>query len=508
MTDRPDFSFYLKGLPFPPTDEQLDILTVAKTTRDNILIQALAGAAKTTTLELIAKVMPGQPMLCLAFNSRIAKEMADRLPSHCTSKTLNAVGHRAWGESIGKRLTLNDRKMGDILAGMDLGKSEARELQEIFGDVVKLAKRSKLYGYVPEGRYDEAVHMIDRESLEDLLAENEYPTLAWELLDQMLIRSITMAYDGVIDFDDQVYMSTLFGAQLPRFPLTLVDEAQDLSPLNHYMIQRLVADRRLIAVGDAFQSIYGFRGAVSDGMQVLKEKFRMREMRLSISFRCPKAVVRMAQKRAPYMRWAENAAEGSVFDMTIVKTNEAPKWGPSIFSRGAAVICRNNAPLFSLGLKMLRAGKGITMRGFDISKRLIKVLKEFGDTEMKREDLLAHLARWKADRLAEGKLKAETIEDRYACLVCFAEATPTLGSAIAHAEALFASEGPVELLSGHKSKGLEWSHVFHLDPWRIPSVFAKTPEAQVQENNLEYVITTRAKESLTLLNLEDYDPEI
>lgn len=503
-----DFSHALRDLPFPPTPEQLAILEKAKSTRDNLLIQALAGASKTTTLVMIAKVLSGIPTLSVAFNKRIADEMGERLPSHCTCKTLNGIGHGAWGQFIGKGgrgMNLNRRKMGDILAGMDLGRSVAEELRESFGDVVQLASRAKLYGYVPDGRYEEAVHMVDRESLEEILADAEYPQIAWDLLDQMLIRSITQAYDGRIDYDDQLYMSTLFGAQLPRFALTLVDEAQDLSPLNHYMIQRLVGDRRLIAVGDAFQSIYGFRGAVSDGMEVLRQRFQMTELRLSVSFRCPKAVVKMARKRAPYMQWAPNAADGHIHDLTNGPTRT---WGPGIFPSGAAVICRNNAPLFSLGLKLLRAGKGITMRGMDISKRLIKILDEFGDRSMPRAELLEHLKSWKAAREAEGKLKPETIEDRYVCLVVFAEATPTLGAAIAHAEALFAAEGPIELLSGHKSKGLEWNHVFHLDPWRVPSKFATLPEEVTQEANLEYVITTRAKESLTLLNLEDYDPEI
>ena len=505
---------------FTPTAEQQAIVRAAQETADNLLVQALAGAAKTSTLELIAKALPGKPILCVAFNKRIADEMGKRLPSHCVAKTMNSIGHTAWGQSIGKRLTLNKNKMGDILRDMDLSRSEREELRELFGEVVQLASRAKLMGYVPNhGRFTEATHLIDRETLEEVLAEAEYSHLAWGLLDQMLMRSIKLSFDGVIDFDDQMYMPTLFGAQFPRFPNILVDEAQDLSPLNHYMLWLLVQDRRLFAVGDSFQSIYGFRGAVSDGMNVLRQRFQMKEFRLSISFRCPKNVILMARKRAPYMQWAETAIDGEIVDLTggvgfsgggnaTDQPYDAPRtWGPGLFPPKAAVICRNNAPLFSLGLKLLRAGRGISIKGMDISKRLIKILREFGDLEMPRQELLEHLARWRSGKISEGKLKLETIEDRYACLVVFAEATPSLGAAIAHAEALFAAEGPIELLSGHKSKGLEWDHVFHLDPWRVPSPFARAQEELIQEDNLEYVITTRAKRSLTLLNLEDYDEE-
>lgn len=494
------------GSEYPPTEEQQAIVDFAKNSKENMLIEALAGAAKTSTLELIAAALPGKPILSIAFNKKIADEMALRLPGHCVAKTMNSIGHNAWAAFSGKRLTLDKNKMGNILRDMDLTRPEKEEIREQFGEVVQLASRAKLMGYVPDGRFEEAVHLIDRATLEEVLAEAEYGQLAWSLLDRMLMRSIKLAYDGTIDFDDQIYMSTLFGAQLPRFPLVLVDEAQDLSPLNHYMVQQLVGDRRIIAVGDSFQSIYGFRGAVSDGMNVLRQRFQMKVFHLSISFRCPKAVIQLARKRAPNMQWSEFAIDGEVVDLTT-KVDDTG-WGPSIFPAHAAVICRNNAPLLSLGLKLLKAGRGIQMAGLDISKRLIKVLQEFGDREMPRQELLEHLARWRAGKLNEGKLKPETVEDRYACLVVFAEATATLGAAIAHAEALFAAEGPIKLLSGHKSKGLEWNHVFHLDPWRVPSAFARSQEEIVQESNIEYVITTRAKKSLTLLNLDQYDEEL
>ena len=492
---------------FTPTPEQQLIYDAAVQTKDNLIVQALAGAAKTSTIVGIAERVRGYPLLAVCFNKRIADEMTERLPQHCAARTLNSIGHSAWGQHTGKRLVVEKGKMGDILKSLDLSSAEKDAAMESFSDVVQLASRAKLFGYVPEGRYDEALHMISREELQDVLAEIEYEPIAWSLLDQMLMKSITMAYNGVIDYDDQLYMTTLFGAQLPRFRLTLIDEAQDLSPLNHQMIAHLVGDRRIIAVGDAYQSIYGFRGAVSDGMSVLRRRFQMKEFKLSISFRCPKEIILKARSRAPYMQWAEDAIDGEVRE--LLRDDRGPvTWGPNLLPRSCAVICRNNAPIFSLGLKLIRAGRSVTIRGMDISKRLIKILNEFGDHGMPRDELLDHLNRWRVSKIAEGKLSEETVEDRYACLKVFAETGENLGGAIAHAERLFASAGPIELLSGHKSKGLEWDHVFHLDPWRVPSKFAKGTEELEQEANLEYVITTRAKKSLTLIDLEDFDIEL
>lgn len=492
---------------FTPTEEQIAIVTAAKSTCDNLLVQALAGAAKTSTLVLIARACTGIPILSIAFNKRIADEMAAKLPSHCVAKTLNAVGHAAWGQHIGKRLAVDKGKMGDILKSLNLGQIDAEEVRDAFSEVVKLSNRAKLYGYVPDGKYEEALHLIDKATLMEVFADDEYPPIAWALLDELLVRSIGLAFQGQIDYDDQLYMSTLFGAPLPNYRLTLVDECQDLSPLNHQMIAQLVRSSRIIAVGDEFQSIYGFRGAISDGMSVLRTRFQMKEFRLSVSFRCPKKIVQKARSRAPYMKFSDTALDGEVRYLVRSGGKEVV-WGPNLLPRSCAIICRNNAPLFSLGLKLIRAGRSVTIRGMDISKRLIKILKEFGDYAMTRDELIGHLGRWRDSKLAEGKLPEESIMDRYECLMVFATQSETLGAAIVNAERLFASEGPVELLSGHKSKGLEWEDVFHLDPWRIPSKFASKGEALEQELNLEYVITTRAKRSLTLIDLEDFDIDL
>jgi hypothetical protein len=44
----------------------------------------------------------------------------------------------------------------------------------------------------------------------------------------------------------------------------------------------------------------------------------------------------------------------------------------------------------------------------------------------------------------------------------------------------------------------------HLDPWRIPSRYAKTPAEIEQEHNLQYVLETRTKHTLILANVKDF----
>ena len=87
---------------------------------------------------------------------------------------------------------------------------------------------------------------------------------------------------------------------------------------------------------------------------------------------------------------------------------------------------------------------------------------------------------------------------------CSPALDPLSDAAIALAEHIFAARGAVQLLSGHKAKGLEWDTVYHLDPFRVPTPYAKAGEALEQELNVRYVIETRAKHGALLHHLDGF----
>lgn len=473
------------------TDEQSAIVEAALASGDNILINALAGAAKTSTLQFLAKYLPPIPTLCLAFNKRIAEEMESRLPGHVTSRTMNSIGHRVWATAVGHKLVLDTKKSHSILTGLvkDLPSDDRRAAYDSFGDTLRLISFSKRAGYIPDGKYPHAKRLATKDDVHDYL--DEPPTsLQLHLVDATLCASIQLAYAGTIDFDDQIFMPTLFGGTFPRFPLVMVDEAQDLSEINHAMLRKL-ATERLIAVGDPWQSIYGFRGAKLGGMAALSDHFHCREYPLSVSFRCPQAIVEHVRSHVPHMKWRK--PHGKVNALESLNATDIPD--------GSAVICRNNAPLFRLALSLLAAGRGVHLVGTDLGPSLVKTLRKLGPEGMTNDQVLAAINAWETDRLARSKAKA-AIADKADCLRVFASFGSTLGGAISYCEHLFAGRGAIQLLSGHKAKGLEWEVVFHLDPWRIPSPWAHEREAIEQEENLRYVIATRAKSELNLIDLE------
>jgi DNA helicase II / ATP-dependent DNA helicase PcrA len=481
---------------FVPTDEQNIIVDASVTTKDNLRLIAYAGAAKTSTLDLIAKANSKIPILYIVFNKANADEAKKRLPGNVEPRTFNSIGHMAWGTGQGKRLALNARKTGDHLkrAIEALPKKQQWDYWDQMGDIIKMIDRAKVQGYVPHGKFAGSKPLVTRDEFEASF-DDPIPGGVLRLVDQALSTIITASYGGEIDFSDQIYMPVVFGGAFSRFPLVLVDESQDLSPINHAMLRKLVT-QRIICVGDPYQSIYGFRGAIHSGMDRLAEQFTMRDMRLSTSFRCPKEIVRHAHRRVPDMKWAPWAIDGEVHAPT--------SWDPGVVPDGSAIICRHNAPLLSLGFKLIRAGRGVSITGHDIGPGLVKTFEKLGPETMTQKEVYDAIDRWETDQLNRTRAAASTA-DRAECFRIFASQGGNRKEALGYAKHIFATSGPIKLLSGHKSKGLEWPTVFHLDPHRCKPRNTQTPEEREQERNIEYVITTRAKEHLWLVNSEDFN---
>lgn len=108
------------------------------------------------------------------------------------------------------------------------------------------------------------------------------------------------------DFDDLMTVcirllrenEDILSAWQARFCYILVDEFQDISPIQYEIIRMLAApENNLFVVGDDDQSIYGFRGASPDCMKRFLEDFaQTKQILLDVNFRCHKDIVRAAAK--------------------------------------------------------------------------------------------------------------------------------------------------------------------------------------------------------------------
>jgi DNA helicase II / ATP-dependent DNA helicase PcrA len=464
-----------------PTVEQQAIITAATTTSDNLMLNALAGTGKSSTLKMIDRAIKTKPALYLVFNRRNADEAtaSGEFADTTTIRTFNSLGHRIWAAYCAGKVVLDARKTNTLFkeAVDALTKAEAKVWWSYYQVVADGVSKAKAIGYVPEGVYPAAKRLAKIDALHNAMDEPPDEHAA-EIIDAILTESIKRAYKGLIDYNDQIYMPALFGGAYPRFPLVLVDEYQDQSPVNHALLARLVKGR-VIGVGDPWQNIYGFRGAKADGMTQAAETYSMTSLDLSVSFRCPQAIVEAARWRVPHFKWLKQGGH----------VEEAGTFKGADFPDDATIICRNNAPLLRLAFRLLSCGKSVSVMGSDIGPRLIGIMKKFGNESMKREAVFAAIEDYREAKVLAGSKSAADLAD---CMRVFADHGDTLGTAISYAEHLFKQTGTIRLLTGHKSKGLEFENVFFLDPWLLSD--------SEQDKNLRYVIITRSQNSLVMLD--------
>jgi DNA helicase-2/ATP-dependent DNA helicase PcrA len=354
----------------------------------------------------------------------------------------------------------------------------------VYHEVLQGVSLAKALGYIPNDGYPQAKRIINRVSFHHALEELP-DDLTADLIDTVLQRSIKLSYEGLIDYNDQIYMPALFGGAYPQFPIVLVDEFQDLSPVNHALLAKLVRGR-LIGVGDPWQNIYGFRGAKARGIEEAAEAYKCEGLPLSISFRCPSEIVRNVRWHVPHFKWFSEG--GQVEKPSRLHVNN--------IDDDTTIICRNNAPLLAFAFRLLAARRSISIAGSDIGPRLVRIMRKLGPETLGRDGVLASINEWEADKLEK---ESKTAPDMAACMRVFAKQGRDLAAAIAYADHIFKQQGTILLTTGHKAKGLEWPNVIHLDPW----LTRKEPTAQ--NKNLDYVISTRSSDRLTEIDSEQIE---
>lgn len=480
---------------------QDDVFSAVKApAQHNLLIQAVAGSGKTTTLIEAMNFSLGRSLF-LAFNKSIALDIASKAPGK-TVKTLNALGHWQWMQNRGGA-RLDAKKVQGIIKALMGDGEEFKAFGYTLARVVGLAKNCCF------GLDIEEVDQISQPHSPDLSASAfEVSTSRFiELIEhyqfdipfedlpryaEICAKALKASSEDwdTFDFDDQLYMPALAGWEYPCYDTVFIDECQDLSPIQHLMLVKLAQQgARIIAVGDRHQAIYGFRGAATDSMDLLKKRFHMQELPLSISYRCDHAIIQEAQYYCPTITAREGAGAGAV----LSRDGEDPQLFTS-----ELVLCRNNAPLFRTILRHYRA------------KSPCRVLSNFlesfqgfirGFKTTYTSDLQTKLDSW-FERERDAALrrgfrgKIAGLQDKYDTLSLFCREFTETADIIRCVQRLGECTSGPTLSTIHKAKGLENEKVYILRPDLLPSPFAETPEEKQQENNLSYVAITRAKREL------------
>lgn len=466
-----------------------------------LIVEAVAGSGKTFTIVKAASLIPSaHKAVFLAFNKSIATELGNKLPSHVESKTLNALGWAICRYRLGKHLQVDAKKTFKLI-----DRNLPDEAAEVYPELLSIIGKAKSHGLIPSGMptprgtYEASdkrwIELMDRYSIDaNGCGVATFITWANILLREGLIEQ------NVLDFDDQLYMPVALDLAAWGYDWVIIDEAQDVSHVQRTLLRKILKrGGRIIAVGDSHQAIYGFRGADNQSLANIGRVFKAETLPLSISYRCPRKVVEIAQQFVPTIECSDTAEDGEVLN---------PKsWAVESFSDDDLVVCRNTAPLIELAYKCISEGKQVHVMGREIGKGLVNVIKKAGGKRSKTiEELRPKLDRWEQKQIAKAdrdESKIAAIQDRVDCINILAAGLETIKELIDAIESLFSDRaGGTKLATVHKAKGLEAPRVFILNPDLMPSKWARQAWQQEQERNLQYVAVTRALETLVYLPIE------
>jgi len=362
---------------------------------------------------------------------------------------------------------------------------------------MKLVSLAKTFGIAP----DRATALLPDEpsSWEDLAYQFDLtysPAIQWAARD-ILLQSNKLALQPktpIIDFDDMLYIALLWPHHFPYYGNIISDESQDLNSLQHLMLRRLLRPGgRIIAAGDDRQAIYAFRGALSDSFPALERRFDMVPMPLTVSFRCPVVGVHEAQRYVPDIEAAPGALEGQIFTHNDLALTDVPP----------VVLCRNNAPLVTLALRLLVSGRTAEVAGKDIGKGLITLTKRITKRNLKSPVFLNRLHKWAEREIKRKPRSRPRVNDKVAALTALATEYQDLNAIRHHLGKLYPDPksknyrpAQVQLSTIHRAKGKEWPEILFLDPQLLPSKWAEQEWERTQEDNLAYVGVTRFQETM------------
>ena len=481
---------------FKPSTYQTALFDFISNGTGNALVEAVAGSGKTTTIVEALKLTRGQAIF-LAFNKSIATELKARVPQHVQAKTFHSLCYSPVLRAVGAN-KVNEQKVFDLVRAT-LTEEQGRMYGTFIRRLIGLARQAGV-GCLVEDTEEVWAGFVEHH---DITLDHEY---ADEREGIAFARRILQASNRSkeVDFDDLLYFSVLKGVRLPAFDWVFVDEAQDTNAIQRAILRKLLArGGRLVAVGDAAQAIYGFRGADSEALNLLAEEFApCTRLPLSVTYRCSRAVTQYAQDYVTEILPREGAPEGEVnaYELAWKLTDLGPK---------DIVVCRTTAPLIELGYSLMRARIPLRILGRDIGEGLKSLIKKCDKRGAGLDAMLEKLEDWRVREtekaIAKGnEARTAAIEDKASAIKVLADGLPehnrSVSDLIRVLDELFTDDNSrVTLSTVHKAKGLEADTVWWLGRSLCPSRWAKQDWQQQQEANIMYVAITRARTRLNMI---------
>lgn len=466
-----------------PTAQQSAALN-AFSTGESLKLEACAGSGKTATLRLLSESTK-RSGLYMAFNREIQQEAARSFPQNVACKTSHGLAFAQVGRIYARRLAPKAPRLTPKVLAQGLGLPSYIDgfYQDQVASLLIQAMRRFCHSGDPEIALNHIPPILGDEAKAYELSRvvQRYLKRCWETL---------MDERSALTVEHDMYLKK-WALQDPDPPASFIlfDEAQDANALQLHMLERWQSKgAQIVAVGDRYQQIYSWRGAVN-AMSRFEAKHNLA---LTRSFRYGQDIADLASSILGRYREAQFLIEGEPsIDSTIyTDPEEAPE--------AQALLCRTNAYLLQEVLFGLSRGRKPSVAGG--VKDITQMLKGTMELQYGR-----HPASWPEfssfstfDELVQ-YAQTEEGQDLGVLMKLIEDyEISALLDVLRDVEKIKSEDADLTLSTAHKSKGLEWDSVCLASDFVAPlkADGQAHPRWSDEEAHLLYVAVTRAKRHL------------
>lgn len=467
----------------------------------NVLVEARAGSGKSSSCrEGMFRMLDADRDLDIrytVFNKQNADEFRSSCPPGVAVGTCHSLGLQVLRRAR-PAIQIDAKKTYMLLDAQADGLLAPRWRRRAVSSLVSLAKNLALR----PSQSDLAERL-------DQIAEH-YDVRLFGRRDEVIdlaIRVLKASADRLdcADFDDMLWLPSVLSLDPLPAATTFIDEVQDFNPAQHELIPYISGGGRVVAVGDRHQAIYAFRGADPDSMPRLGKSMEassqgLTRHDLTVTFRCPKSHVALAQAYVPDIQAHASNHEGEI------EVDLSPVVAMVMAMPGDMVLCPTNAPLIRAALSLIRDRRRCAVRGRAIGDSLLAVYRTVrGDSVLEKAKFVGQWEHEEINRLAARDGTEDVIEsvrDRAASLQAVISACISTAQVETLIGSLFTEDSPsdsvVVFSTIHRAKGLEAERVWLLE--QEPDGRSRSLWQHQQECNLRYVALTRSKQFLGLVN--------
>ena len=467
-----------------PTDEQQE--AVDQFGKGGPLkINAYAGTGKTSTLEMLAHSTSRRGQY-IAFNRSIVRDAKEKFPSSVNCSTTHGLAFKA----TPSKYKSNSDKMTKRLNANQL--AEILNLKKWQIDT-KHALEPRSQGYLILETVRRFLHSADSEPGAahvprhgSLLAAPE-PTL--KAVTEFALNGAKHVWHRMKDENDPIPLGhdgylKLWAQSDPIIAsdFIMLDEAQDTNPVVIGVLQKQPA--QMIYVGDKYQQIYEWRGAVN-------------------------AMEKLASDNSTYLtmsfRFGTQIAEAASRVLLLLNEPRPISGNPKVDSRigpvaPQTILARTNASTITAIIESLDGGKNPHLVGG--TGELMNMLRGVQDLKAGLQSTVPDFFGFdKWEQVVEFAKSGEG--DHLLTFVNLVESRGENQLMWALNRTVVAENSDIVISTAHKAKGLEWRTVRLMDDFLRSQPKAKKPQEQRDLNGhdpaelrLFYVALTRAKEAI------------